>query len=72
LPQSSPLRELDNVILSPHGLAWTEEIVRDNGIEACNNILAIARGEVPDTIVNKEVIEQPGFQKKLSRYRRAH
>jgi phosphoglycerate dehydrogenase-like enzyme len=72
LPQDSPLRELDNVILSPHALAWTEEIVRDNGIEACDNILAIYRGEVPDTIVNKEVIEQPGFQQKLAKYRSAH
>ena len=34
LPQSSPLRALDDVILSPHGLAWTEEIVRDNGMGA--------------------------------------
>ena len=72
LPEDSPLREMDNVILSPHGLAWTEEIVRDNGIEACDNILAIARGEVPDAIVNKEVIHQPGFQRKLARYRSAH
>jgi phosphoglycerate dehydrogenase-like enzyme len=70
LPDGSPLRELDNVILSPHGLAWTEEIVRDNGLEACENILTIARGEVPSTIVNKEVIARPGFQQKLARYRR--
>jgi phosphoglycerate dehydrogenase-like enzyme len=61
---------MDNVILSPHGLAWTEEIVRDNGMEACNNILTIARGDLPASIVNKEVIERPGFQKKLARYRR--
>ncbi len=66
----NPLRETDNVILAPHALAWTEEIVRDNGLEACSNILAIARGEVPDTIVNKDVIQRPGFQAKLARYRR--
>jgi phosphoglycerate dehydrogenase-like enzyme len=70
LPEASPLRELDNVILTPHGLAWTEEIVRDNGREACENILAIARGEVPGAIVNKEVLSHPGFQAKLERYRR--
>jgi phosphoglycerate dehydrogenase-like enzyme len=72
LPEDSPLREMDNVLLSPHGLAWTEEIVRDNGIEACDNILAISRGEVPEAIVNKQVIHQPGFQRKLARYRSAH
>jgi len=70
LPPDSPLRELENVILSPHGIAWTEEIVRDNGLEACSNILAVARGEIPPNIVNKEVIDQPGFQRKLARYRR--
>ena len=70
LPAGSPLREMDNVVLSPHGLAWTEEIVRDNGLEACDNILAIARGEVPGSIVNKEVLQRPGFQKKLERVRR--
>jgi phosphoglycerate dehydrogenase-like enzyme len=70
LPADSPLRELDNVILTPHGLAWTEELAHDNGVEACDNILAIARGEVPDTIVNREVINRPGFQAKLARFRR--
>lgn len=65
-----PLLELDNVVLAPHGLAWTHELVRDNGLEACNNILAVFRGELPGGIVNREVIERPGFQKKLERYRR--
>jgi phosphoglycerate dehydrogenase-like enzyme len=70
LPQGNPLLELENVILTPHGLAWTEEIVRDNGIEACQNILTIARGEVPGSIVNRDVIHMPKFQEKLDRYRR--
>ena len=70
LPSDSPMRGLENAILCPHGLAWTEELARDNGMEACDNILAIARGEVPSTIVNKEVIQRPGFQAKLARYRR--
>lgn len=70
LPADSPMRQFDNAVLSPHGLAWTEELARDNGMEACDNILAIARGEAPSTIVNKEVINRPGFQAKLARYRR--
>jgi len=67
-----PLLELDNVILAPHGLAWTEEIVRDNGLEACDNILTVFRGEVPENVVNREVLARPGFQKKLERYRKLH
>jgi phosphoglycerate dehydrogenase-like enzyme len=64
-----PLLTLDNVILSPHGLAWTEEIARDNGLEACDNILSVARGNAPPGIVNREVIDHPAFQAKLERYR---
>jgi phosphoglycerate dehydrogenase-like enzyme len=68
-PKDDPLFALDNVIVTPHALAWTEEIMRDNGIEACQNILAVARGEVPPGIVNRAVLERPGFQSKLARYR---
>jgi len=70
LPMDSPLRQLDNVILAPHGLAWTEELARDNSLEACDNILTVARGETPAAIVNKDVLARPGFQEKLAHYRR--
>lgn len=69
LPMDDPLRELDNVMLSPHGIAWTEELARDNGLEACANILAVARGQVPGGAVNREVLDRPGFAAKLARYR---
>jgi phosphoglycerate dehydrogenase-like enzyme len=69
LDAADPLLELDNVILSPHGLAWTEEIVRDNGLEACEHILSVARGEAPGGLVNREVLDRPLFQRKLERYR---
>lgn len=68
----NPLLTMDNVILAPHGLAWTEELIRDNGVEACRNILAVARGELPDAIVNREVLERPGFRRKLERFRNDH
>lgn len=64
-----PLLALDNVILAPHALAWTEEIARDNGLEACDNILAIARGEIPHGAVNRDVFANPHFQRKLERFR---
>ena len=68
-PKDDPLFALDNVIVAPHAIAWTEELMRDNGVEACQNVLALARGDLPGGIVNREVIERAGFQKKLSRYR---
>jgi phosphoglycerate dehydrogenase-like enzyme len=70
-PKDDPLFALDNVIVTPHAIAWTDEIMRDNGIEACRNVLALARGELPGGIVNREVIGRPGFRKKLARYHAA-
>jgi D-3-phosphoglycerate dehydrogenase len=67
---ADPLLRLDNVIVAPHGIAWTEEIIRGNALGACAAILAVARGEVPKHVVNQAVLERPGFQAKLARYRR--
>jgi phosphoglycerate dehydrogenase-like enzyme len=63
------LLQLDNVIMAPHGLAWTEELARDNGLEACDHILEVARGEVPTGLVNTEVLSNPHFQQKLASYK---
>lgn len=68
-PSDDPLFSMDNVIVSPHALAWTEELMHDNGVEACQNVLALSRGELPGGIVNREVVDRPGFRKKLARYR---
>jgi phosphoglycerate dehydrogenase-like enzyme len=65
LAADDPLTQLDNVILSPHAIAWTDELVRDNGVGACENVLTILRGEVPAHTVNREVIGRPCFQAKL-------
>jgi phosphoglycerate dehydrogenase-like enzyme len=67
---ADPLLALDNVILAPHAIAWTEEIVRDNAIADCEACLAVSRGEVPKHVVNRAVVDRPGFQAKLARYRR--
>jgi phosphoglycerate dehydrogenase-like enzyme len=68
-PSNDPLFELDNVILAPHALAWTRNIWHDNGVEACGHVLKVARGEVPESVVNPDVLRRPGFQKKLERYK---
>ncbi len=41
------LRPMDNVILTSHSIAWTEELFRDMGRIDCEGALAIYRGEVP-------------------------
>lgn len=66
LPLPKPLTELDNVILAPHAVAWTDQSAAGNGNEAVDNILAVLRGDVPKNTVNRAVAERPDFRAKLA------
>ena len=66
-----PLLKLDNVVLSPHALCWTDELSRGNGRAACRSILDVAAGRVPQDIVNRDVLAQEPLQQKLARFARA-
>ncbi len=70
LPANHPISELDNVIISPHAIAWTNELFRDLGRMACTQVLELSQGKVPHGVVNTDVIDRPGFQAKLARYRK--
>ncbi|MCZ6794833.1 MAG: NAD(P)-dependent oxidoreductase [Planctomycetota bacterium] len=63
-----PLLELENVILAPHALSWTDECFRGIGRSACRSILAVAAGSVPEHVVNRDVLEKPGLEEKLRRH----
>ncbi len=69
LSADSRLIMMDNVILTSHSIAWTEELFRDMGRIDCEGALSIYRGEAPKNIVNHEVLSRPGFLKKLENYR---
>jgi phosphoglycerate dehydrogenase-like enzyme len=64
---NSPLTSMDNVILTSHSIAWTEELFRDMGRIDCQGALAIFRGEVPPHVVNPQVVENQRFVEKLAR-----
>ena len=59
--------ELDNVLLAPHSIAWTEELFRDIGRTVCRGMIDLAEGKVPRGAVNREVLERPSFQQKWKR-----
>jgi len=65
---SDPLLALDNVILAPHALCWTDECFAGIGRASVTSILDVAAGRVPKNVVNREVIETPAFQQKLRRF----
>jgi phosphoglycerate dehydrogenase-like enzyme len=71
LDVNSPLLRMENVILTSHSVGWTEELFRDMGKICCGGALAVYRGEAPPNVVNREVLDRPGFRAKLDRYRRA-
>ena len=56
--------KLDNVLLAPHSIAWTQELFRDIGMMCSKNMIDLANGIRPHGVVNPEVFEQPSFQKK--------
>lgn len=64
----SPLLRMENVILTSHSVGWTEELFRDMGRIDCEGAVAVSRGKAPASVVNKEVLERPGFQQKLRKY----
>jgi len=69
LDPGHPLTQMENVILSPHALAWTDQLYDLNGALACENVLAVLRGDIPRWPVNRDVLARTGFQAKLSRLR---
>ena len=62
---------MENVILTSHSIAWTEELFRDMGRIDCEGALAIYRGEAPQHVVNPAGTQQPGFLEKLAQYKAA-
>lgn len=68
LPLSDPLVTLDNVLLTPHFAPATADVWRAGGLHVSRGILKAARGEVPDNVINKVVLDRPAFQAKLARF----
>lgn len=65
---NDPILTLDNVIVAPHAICWTDECFLGNGRSACESILDVAAGRAPRYVVNREVLGQPEVQAKLQAY----
>ncbi len=62
-----PLIMLENVILAPHAICWTDECFLNNGRSAIRSVLDYAYGRAPQHVVNREVLDQPAMRAKLVR-----
>ena len=58
--QPHPFGELDNVLLAPHCIAWTNELFRDIGRSVCQAMWSLSLGQRPRGAVNPEVFERTG------------
>ena len=65
----NPLLSLDNVIITPHNIAWTDELARGMGRSAFKAIKDISQGKVPDFVVNKDVLNTAQFKEKLEKWK---
>ena len=69
-PQSDdPLLKLDNVILTPHALCWTDQCFAGMGAQDLEHVFAIKNGEAPQALADPSVADEPTFQRKLEHYR---
>jgi len=59
---------LDNVLLAPHSIAWTDELFRDIGRAACRVMVDLSFGRRPHGVLNPELFERASFQSKWNRF----
>ena len=57
-PADEPMLQLDNVIVAPHALCWTDECFAGNGAADVRAVLEVLHGRVPNGIVNRDVVNQ--------------
>lgn len=65
-----PILKLDNVILAPHALCWTDQCFAGNGAADVKAVLDIQHGREPRGIVNRDVLKHPDWQRRLSDFAR--
>ncbi len=66
LPLTSPLLRLENVILTPHWLPSTHRAADAVRETIVRNLIQVAKGLLPDSILNPQVLGHAEFLSKLS------
>jgi D-3-phosphoglycerate dehydrogenase len=63
---ADPILKLDNVILAPHALCWTDQCFAGNGAADVKAVLEVQHGRVPRGVVNREVLESAAWKRRLA------
>jgi phosphoglycerate dehydrogenase-like enzyme len=67
--EDAPILKLENVILSPHALSWTDQGFAGIGAADIKAVLSVMHGREPIGIVNREILRNEGWRRKLAVYR---
>ncbi|MDR2831202.1 MAG: phosphoglycerate dehydrogenase [Methanobrevibacter sp.] len=62
-PKDNKLLKLNNVVLTPHIAASTQEAQRDAAIIAADEVTQVFKGKTPKNVLNLPVVDQVTFQK---------
>lgn len=65
-----PLLKLDNVILTPHALCWTDQCFAGNGAADVKAVLDVQHGREPRGIVNRDVLKHADWQRRIADFAR--
>ena len=65
-PADEPLYKLENVIVTPHSLCWTDECFAGNGAADIAAVLEIMHGREPRGVVNKDVLSNAIWKRRLA------
>lgn len=65
-PADDPVLALDNVIVAPHALAWTDQAFSGMGASVLRSVLAVLSGEAPVHLVDPSVRDHPRFRARLA------
>lgn len=64
-----PILALDNAIITPHALCWTDQLFAGSGAADIAAVMELMAGRVPRGIVNREIVDNPKWQARLDDYR---
>ena len=70
-PADDPLLALDNVILTPHALCWTDQCFAGIGASDVAAVFDVKLGKVPAYLANPDVAGEARFRAKLAAYKTA-
>ena len=64
-PRDHPLLQLDNLIVTPHVAFFSQEAVLELEERAAGEVARVLQGEMPDNLVNTEVLTHPNPRHRL-------